>query len=216
MHAPDEHAAAWSPLFDLHSKDALQAIEHSCWGHLQSAAAGIETGWRLPVLGTTSARGCVQRTVVLRGVSQSEQTLMFHTDVRSAKIQQLKSDPRVSLAFYDATRQIQLLIQGTARIHTEGDCFERLWQNATESSLKTYLAPRPPGAQCLHPDPNLPDFAVGRIPVRAETEAGRVNFAVITVVADSAEWLRLSIRGNTRARFRYRDQRFESAEWLTP
>ena len=83
---------------DLNSSAALTTIFATCWDLLEAAAAGNGTGWRLPVLATQSSQGIQQRTIVLRTVLRPRNSLLFHTDVRSAKIEQLQADANEQLA----------------------------------------------------------------------------------------------------------------------
>jgi len=201
---------------DLTSCHALRAIYDSCWELLAASAAGNDAGWRLPVLATQSMESCFQRTVVLRRAEAGRAGLLFHTDIRSAKIQQIQVNPRVSLLFYDHRLAVQLQVTGIAVIHETHEIADQLWSSGTPASLKMYLGPKAPGTVCSGPNKNLPDGMLGRLPERDEIEPGRANFAAIQVHVQSLEWLMLSRDGNLRARFIYYRGRLNRMEWLVP
>ena len=132
----------------LTAETALTEIYASIWDLLESSAAGNAPGWRLPVLATLTDHGCEQRTVVLRVVDRDHGALLFHTDVRSSKVEQIRKDGRVSLLFYDHERSVQLKIRGVASIHQADEFAQSLWEAGTSASLKMYSAPLCPGLQC--------------------------------------------------------------------
>lgn len=201
---------------DLSANTALSEIHTSMWDLLESSAAENAPGWRLPVLATLTDRGCEQRTVVLRVVDRDHGTLLFHTDARSSKVDQIRKDGRVSLLFYDHDRSAQLKIRGVASVHQEGELVQSLWETGTPASLKMYSAPFAPGTKCNAFNHNMTESLSRRLPDRHEIESGRVNFCAIRVVVQSAEWLRLSQSGHLRASFDFADGRLESACWIAP
>lgn len=197
----------------------LEAIHLDCWGLLEQAVTDRDCGWRLPTLATLAPAGVRQRTVVLRAVDSVRRQVFLHTDVRSAKIGQIRENPQVSLLFYDHTRSVQLMLQGKASIHTNDETADILWQHSPPEALRGYLGPLPPGMPVDEFCVNLPPFVQGRIPERAEVESGRPHFAVVSVTVEQSEWLRVSRSGNCRAVFRYFRESGEvrfTAEWLVP
>ena len=201
---------------DLVAATALPSIHRSCWDLLEASAAGSDSGWRLPVFGTVYQNECHQRAVVLRTVQRERCAFSFHTDVRSAKVQQIENHPQVSVLFYDHALGMQLQINGIARICTTGNMTDQLWENSPPASLKMYVGPLSPGTPSKLPDCNLPDQLRGRLPEREEVMHGRANFAVVEVQAKTADWLQLSREGNLRAMFYYANGLCHHAEWLTP
>ena len=201
---------------DLTADTALTEIYASIWDLLESSAAGNAPGWRLPVLATLTDHGCEQRTVVLRVVDHDHGALLFHTDVRSSKVGQIRKDGRVSLLCYDHDRSVQLKVRGVASIHQEDKLAQSLWESGTPASLKMYSAPLSPGVQSESFNHNMSDSLLGRIPERNEIEAGRVNFCAIRILVQSAEWLRLSQSGHLRASFQLIEGRLNCADWIAP
>ena len=201
---------------DLTADTALTEIHTSVWDLLESSAAGNAPGWRLPVLATLTDHGCEQRTVVLRVVDRGQGALLFHTDVRSSKVEQIRKDGRVSLLFYDHDRSVQLKIRGVAAIHQADECAQSLWESGTPASLKMYSAPLSPGVKCDSFNHNMTPSLLGRLPERNEIEAGRVNFCALRILVQSAEWLRLSQSGHLRACFELTEGLLQSAGWIAP
>jgi pyridoxamine 5'-phosphate oxidase len=201
---------------DLTTTEVLIAIQHDIWNFLDAAAGGNEAGWRLPVLATSAESGLRQRTIVLRKVQPDRGALLFHTDRRSPKVQQIEANPDVSLLFYDHDLAAQLQVQGTATIHQSDDVASTLWNEGNPATLKMYCAPLVPGTVCPTAELNTPPALRGRIPERAEILSGRSTFCVIQVVVKTVEWLRLSRDGNLRVRFLYESGLLQKAEWLAP
>ena len=57
------------------------------------------------------------RTVVLRHVDKDLLTIGFHTDIRSSKINDIKTNSNVTVLLYDHAAKIQLKINGIAEIN---------------------------------------------------------------------------------------------------
>ena len=201
---------------DLSADTALREIHTSIWDLLESSVAENAPGWRLPVLATMTDHGCEQRTVVLRVVDRDHGALLFHTDVRSSKVEQIRKDGGVSLLFYDHDRFVQLKMRGLASIHQADEFAQSLWEAGTPASLKMYSAPLAPGRKSDIFNHNMTEWLLGRLPERHEIEAGRVNFCAIRILVQSAEWLRLSQSGHLRAGFEHNEGRLQSAGWIAP
>ncbi|MEZ6127828.1 MAG: pyridoxamine 5'-phosphate oxidase family protein [Planctomycetaceae bacterium] len=198
------------------STNSLTQIETDCWNLLQHAVDDRNCGWRLPVLATCSEGTLRQRTLVLRQVHPEQRQILVHTDVRSGKVRAIRQSPQVTWLFYDTQHQVQLHLTGTATIHTDDAIADQLWNTQPQSSLRGYLGSLLPGRICDQPENNIPANLRGKIPTREELSSGRVNFAVICCLIDSAECLLLSPEGNRRAVFRYSSGQTASADWVVP
>ncbi len=60
------------------------------------------------------------RMVVNRGVSQKLE-ITFFTDSRTAKVEQIRENPKVSALFYHPNKQLQVRLYGTASLITKRD-----------------------------------------------------------------------------------------------
>ena len=154
--------------------------------------------------------------MVLRAVDAARRLLLFHTDVRSEKVSNIRQHANASLLFYDPATKVQVVAQGIAFVHTDDMFADRLWDDSTPASLKMYPGKLPPGTIAAMPSCNELQSARGRVP---EIEAGRRNFAAIVVAVSELEWLQLSRDGNYRVRFifsRDDDTISMAGQWLIP
>jgi hypothetical protein len=116
--------------------------------------------------------------------------LWFYTDVRSAKLEQLRAQPVVTVVAWDPGDCVQLRINGTATIQTTGDCADDHWRQASMGLQVLLASPDEPGRPLTRPDPRL-------VGMKHSLDAGdektaRDRFAVIEVAISSAEWLQIS------------------------
>lgn len=140
------------------------------------------------------------RVVVLRAVDAARRTLEVHSDVRAAKVAQLRALPQACLVFLDRRREIQLRVLGPVAVYAGCERARRAWAALPASSRRGYLAPRVPGEALGTPDPNLPAAPRDRLPDERESEPGFANFAVLALRARRLEWLRLDRHGHERMR----------------
>lgn len=195
---------------------SLDLIEADCWKLLTKASGDAKSDFKLPVLASASDHGVAQRIVVLRAVNAEAGSLLIHTDVRSAKIQQLKQNPIASLLFYDKAKKVQLRATAVASIHTDDAIADQLWQSESATSIKCYLGPLAPGTISSEPEHNLhPEFLTA-IPDRSQLEAARPNFAAVHFVVKHLDWLQLNRSGNLHAEFTYADDRSVTGNWTAP
>ena len=99
----------------------LEQIYARVWDCL--AAAVREDKWPFKVMqvATIGLDGSPDvRTVLLRGVSEPENLLTFHTDLRSPKIAELSRDPRIALVGVDTVQNLQ--IPGRSRRASTARC----------------------------------------------------------------------------------------------
>jgi len=172
--------------------------------------------FRKPFLATIGQDGHPKsRIIILREVDWGEKTLRLHTDVRSAKVAEIRANPNVNLAFYHAGEEIQVQLSATANVHTDDAYADQAWEASSPSSLRAYLANALSGAVSKTPISGLPAEVEGFLPSRGQVEAGRKNFAAIEVKVRQIEWLLLSPSGNRRARFEI-EQDAWAGTWLVP
>ena len=86
------------------------------------------------------------RTVVKRTYSE-DHCIVFFTDSRSPKVEQIKSDPRCSALFYHPKKQLQVRIRGHVRLIRQSDSrySEYLNRLKQHGNLKDYTSNMPPG-----------------------------------------------------------------------
>ena len=191
----------------------LEAIEHKIWQQLTAAVGDAQHGWHLPVLGTASNVGCHLRTVVLRDVLTELRHVICHTDRRSEKMAHITADPRVQWHFYDAVQRVQVVLTGTATVHTSNAFADQRWNASRLESRRCYLAPHAPGEVVSSGNVNLPAELRNTIPTEEQSAAGRENFAVVDATITEIDWLYLHQHGNVRAKFVYQDGRVDR-DWI--
>ncbi len=201
--------------FDLY-RDNLEAVLTDIWRRLVRGKADRRSAFHTPIVSTVSPIGVPeQRVMVLREVNQARGMMRFHTDQRTAKCASLASNTAVSVLGYDVGAKVQIRITGSGRIETQGDVADHAWLSSAPSSRRCYLAEAAPGALSAIPTSGLPVAVEVRVPDIAETEAGRINFAVLMIEIDQLEWLYLAHDGHRRARFvRHGDD--WHGDWLIP
>lgn len=158
--------------------------------------------FHLAALASLSANGPQVRHVVLRAYEPEIPALRSHTDLRSAKIAELRADPRASMAFYGDP--IQLRASGLIEIHHDDALADQAWATTRLMSRRCYLVSPAPGTALEQPGNGLPDALAERSPDELESAAGRANFAVLRLHVQRIDWLYLGSRGHLRAQFTYR------------
>lgn len=126
---------------------------------------------RHPTLATVTPDGRPQaRTVVLRAADKQAGTLDIHTDLRSAKIGELRTAPFAALHVWDASAHLQMRLEVLVTLLT-GQDVASIWAGVPEASRISYgtsPAPGQPIEQALAytkgPDPAC--FAVLRLKVK--------------------------------------------------
>ncbi len=117
-----------------------------------------------------------QRIVNLRELT-SDNTLIFYTDSRSSKIAQYNKNPNASALFYNYRIQLQVIIRGIMKIHTN----DELWQDhrlkVEGRSINDYNTKYSPGKLINNP-----------LDVKRTQE---INFAVLEFKPESIEYLKL-------------------------
>ena len=140
------------------------------------------------------------RTVVLRKVDASQQTLSVYTDARSAKVSELAKEHKAVFAFWSARLNWQLRVKVAISVATEGPELQALWQRVKQSaSAADYMAPAAPGTECPETYSN------------ADTGSGKHYFALLTARVLQMDWLELGPDGHRRARLSA-----DTWQWLIP
>ena len=148
----------------------LATLHAQVWLRLHRGVNDRHAPARHPTLATVTPDGQPQaRTVVLRAADASTALLDAHTDLRSAKIAELHTNPRAALHIWDAQAHLQLRINVTVDILT-GHAVQAAWARVPDTSrvaYGTHPAPGQPIATSLDytktPDPAA--FAVLRMTV---------------------------------------------------
>jgi pyridoxamine 5'-phosphate oxidase len=196
--------------------DDLDAIRADIWARWERGAADRRSPFHTPVVASFSAESFPeQRVMVLRKADRVEEILRFHTDVRSAKVGQLRQSSQVSVIGYDPQAKVQIRASGIADIAHQGPIADAAWAATSISGRRCYLADPAPGSVSKAPTSGLPSAFESTMPTTAESEAGRANFAVLIVTVNRLEWLYLAANGHRRAAFTRDDDTWRGT-WLVP
>lgn len=196
--------------------ESLEDVRHEIWKSLLEAVDAKGHEFRYPVIATVSDGLPLQRTVVLRNLFVSSRTLLFHTDSRSRKIQDLKNNPHLNWLFYDSTRRIQIQLHSRAIIHDAGtELHENEWSSTSLPERLIYFVANAPGTPIEHPDKIWLD-QIGKSPGEPEdVDVGKPFFRVVTAEVDTMDWLQLYTEHVYRAIFQWDGDRWEGS-WVRP
>jgi pyridoxamine 5'-phosphate oxidase len=198
----------------------LTEIYEDIWRSLANALEGPMSAMRVPVVATVNTEGKPHaRTMVLRDVDPMESRMMFFSDARGAKMDDLLASPFVQLVFFDPGKQVQLRINGTFSLlpaaQTGG-----IWSALPVAQRVLYGAQPAPGTVVDVASSGLSislfDDVLDEATRREIAETGAQNFAVFEVQAQQIDWLLLTADGNRAARFDIEDSVLKDANWCIP
>ncbi len=184
---------------------SLDAVLEHIRIYLHDAVDDRQKAFTTPVVATD---GPAARTVALRDVNIDDRTLLFHTDVRSAKIDELRDTPSAMWVAWEPEISQQFQFSGSTSIHTDGDIADRVWQLQSTDNRAFYYKDAVPGEPIDRPASCIDVDAI------SDDEA-RSNFAVVRTVIDQITWLHLHPDGEYRARFHWDGDRF-TGDWIVP
>jgi len=190
-----------------------QHIPDQAWRRLQSAADERQHPMRLMTIATVDRAGLPNaRVLVLRGASRERRQLWFHTDARSLKVDELRSQPSVCAVGYDPRDDVQLRMFGRAHLHRDDTIADQHWEQTTMAVRAVYGSPLAPGEPLPGHDPRTHQH-LETLDAK-DSAAGRRNFLVIAVDIDRIEWVQLD--GARQRRARMRRERDWAIEPLAP
>lgn len=148
----------------------LAGLHAEVWLRLTRGVHDRHAPARHPTLATVTSDGRPQaRTVVLRAADKAASTLDIHTDLRSAKVGELRATPFAALHVWDTSAHLQLRLEAQVTLLT-GQDVAAIWAGVPDTSRGSYgstPAPGEPIAQALDyrkaADPS--SFAVLRLEV---------------------------------------------------
>ncbi len=171
-----------------------------------------------PTIATVGADGSPQaRIVVFRKFLHEERKLIFHTDLRSPKIEEIRADPRISWLFYHPGEKLQFRIAGEATIHDdENDALKlKQWQATWAFGRRCYMG-EAPSLIVAEATSGMSAELENREPTIEESEVGFPNFAVVSTQIISIDCLELHAKGHRRSLFKWYENGEPEMNWLTP
>ena len=188
-------------------------IKKKIWLMLDDAISNRASQFRIPTFICGDQSDFDGRIVVLRNSDQHNNTVQFHSDIRSDKIEKLKKNPKAAMLFYDKEEKIQVRLKIECVVNHNNDITEESWSKTQHISRKCYLVDNGPGSESEIPTsglkPELDNFDY----TKEQSEEGYKNFTVIQCKIKFIEWLYLAAKGHRRARF---DLENNKDTWLVP
>lgn len=175
------------------------------WSYVRDGVENRQNAMTTPVFATD---GPAARTVALRRCDVDTRRLMFHTDVRSQKVDQLAETPRAVWVGWDESSSQQFQFAGRTTVHADDAVADDLWATEPEENLGFYYKRAAPGDVLDQPVNCLE-------PAKISDERAREHFAAVRTIVDEITWLHLHPNIEYRARFRWDGERFEG-EWIVP
>ena len=193
----------------------LEKIYLKIWDLLDNGLANRDSPFHIPVFICGDQNKFDGRIVVLRGIDKKEKKIWFHSDIRSKKIKNLRSNSQASLLFYDKSEKIQLRISGSTEINYKNQTTKKSWTKTTHMSRQCYLGDKAPSSNSSKPTSGLTTQVDNLKYTIEESEVGYENFCVINLLITSIEWLYLASKGHRRAYFDLEKNQLEK-KWLIP
>jgi pyridoxamine 5'-phosphate oxidase len=195
-----------------------QELLSKIFAMLGRGVADRKSPMHTPTIATIGLDGSPQaRVVVFRKFLHDEQTLLFHTDLRSPKILELEYDKRISWLFYHPAEKMQFRISGKITIHSGANDALKLkqWQSTWNFGRRCYMGAAP--SQIVeNATSGMPEEIIDREPTTEESEIGFANFAVITTKIKMIDCLELYVKGHHRSLFTWDENDNLTMNWLTP
>ena len=188
-------------------------IKKKIWLMLDDAITNRASQFRIPTFICGDQSDFDGRIVVLRKSDQLNNTVQFHSDIRSDKIEKLKKNPKAAMLFYDKNEKIQVRLKIECIVNHNNEITKESWSKTQHISRKCYLVDNGPGSETKIPTSGLkPEFDNFEFTME-QSEEGYKNFTVIQCKIKSIEWLYLAAKGHRRARFDLENNR---NTWLVP
>ena len=188
-------------------------IKKKIWLMLDDAITNRASQFRIPTFICGDQSDFDGRIVVLRKSDQLNNTVQFHSDIRSDKIEKLKKNPKAAMLFYDKDEKIQVRLKIECIVNHNNEITKESWSKTQHISRKCYLVDNGPGSESASPTsglkPELDNFEF----TMEQSEEGYKNFTVIQCKIKTIEWLYLAAKGHRRARFEVNNNR---EYWLVP
>jgi len=156
---------------------------------LHSAVKDAGHDYHLFTIATVNDKIPEIRTVVLRDFNIKKYQISFHTDARSPKYSQVKSNPAISALFYSTQKRTQLRLHGKATICKDKNLLNTLWSNLNKDSRECYKGEVPPSG-------NIPKSKI--INDTSSEIRGFENFSRVSIEISTIEILRLHHLGHKR------------------
>jgi len=142
----------------------LPTLLDQVWLRLGRGVVDRKADARHPVLATAGPNGPEARVVVLRQADRTTSAVSVYTDLRSAKINELRHESRASLLVWEHKARLQIRLRVRVEIKS-GEAVTAQWQRVPAAARNVYGSEPAPGSPIDHPEqliaqPNPEEFAV--------------------------------------------------------
>ena len=103
-------------------------IEKKIWDLLTNAISDRKSEFRTPAFICGNDNDLDGRIVVLRKVSQQDNFIQYHSDIRSSKIEKIKKNSNCSVLFYGKQEKIQLRLKVECMVHFNDEITKESWE----------------------------------------------------------------------------------------
>ena len=179
-------------------------IYENIWKSLDKGVKDRFSDYHTFSLATSSKNIAEIRTVVLRGYDRQNQSIIFHTNNLTNKINEIKNNPSVGALFYDRKGKIQIRFNGDAVINNMDQYCKERWNKMSAQSQECYYQNISPGQNIKSPE---------IVKNKLENKLSK-TFTVITINLSKIDWLYLSSKGHTRVKFLKNDG--FTGQWIAP
>ena len=128
------------------------SIYNSIWSFLEKGVVDRNSPFHTPTLITLESDHAAARTLVLRGVDKIAQTLRFHTDKRSKKIEQINVNQNALVHIYSQHDKLQLRLKSDLSLHVSEPLVDEAWEKSYGMSKICYQVSDTPGSVIKKPD----------------------------------------------------------------
>lgn len=185
--------------------EALEEILAHIWSYVEEGVGGGDNAMSTPVFAT---RGPGARTVALRDVDRNMREFLFHTDVRSPKVEQLVGHSQAVWVGWDPDLSQQFQFMGETTVHRTDDLADAMWESESQENLDFYYKRIAPGKTIEEPMSVVDREEISE-------KRARKYFATVRTVVDEIVWLHIHPDLEYRARFEWTGSSFEG-EWIVP
>ncbi|MEL7121496.1 MAG: pyridoxamine 5'-phosphate oxidase family protein, partial [Bacteroidota bacterium] len=169
---------------------------------------------RNTILSTYNGQAPQSRVIVLRKVDKQNRSLLFFTDYRSPKVQEINNHPMVSILGWHDKRNVQIRMIGQASIEKDTASTESYWEKLNTRGRTSYATIQAPGSFQDAYSTSLPNFW-HKEATPSQTNTAYENFCLIHVKVHLMDCLHLHPEGHERAQFEWKNNEWQM-QWIVP
>ena len=138
----------------------LSETEADAWRQVEEAASDPESGFRYMTLCSVDDSSRPQaRTLVVRRVDPIKREVEFHTDTRSPKWAEIRSNPHIAIHGFCPRTKMQLRFSGTAALYgADTEQANAAWETMPPWTRSTYTGGPPGDERAFEADAPAPQI----------------------------------------------------------